>query len=176
MLNDPLPKQVDVRKLIVKSAEITAQEPVARLERLSGLLADDSGEALVNLRFFVDEGRFRKIEGDIRSTVNVICQRCLEPMPIALTAEVNLAVVWTEDEAKQLPRVLDPLIVGEDPIDLSEIVEEELILSLPIVSYHEGECEGHSSFSSGDEEAAVAEEPKENPFSILEQLKSSDTK
>jgi uncharacterized protein len=175
MLNDPLPKQVDVRKLINKSAEITAQEPVAQLQRLASVLADDGGSVTVNLAFYIDEGRFRKIDGDINTEVSVICQRCLEPMKVSLEANVNLAVVWTEDEAKQLPRDLDPLIVGEEPINLADIVEEELILSLPIVSYHsEDQCKGHSSFVSGDEEV-VADEPKENPFSVLEQLKSKDT-
>jgi uncharacterized protein len=176
MLNDPLPKLVDVRKLIQKSAEISAQEPVANMQRLAGLLADDKAVADIQLSFYIDESRFRKIEGRVTADVAVICQRCMEPVKVSIEANVNLAVVWSEEDAKQLPKDMDPFIAGEEPVELLNLVEDELMLNLPIVSYHpEQECTGNSRYSSVDEAAEAQQrdqQHEDNPFKILEQLKS----
>ncbi len=172
MLRDPLPEQVDVRKLVAKGAEIHAQHALADLERFVGLLASNEGVVAVDLQCFTDEDRIRKLKGQLQVDVRVICQRCMEPMTVTLSPEFELGIVWTEEQAKQLPRSIDPLIVGEEPINLIDVIEEELILSLPFVNYHDpAECTGRSHFESGDQ-VEVTEEVKENPFKVLEQLKS----
>ena len=71
---------------------------------------------------------------------------------------------------------MEPLIVGEELINLAEIVSDELILGLPSVNYHEPvDCKQEVGFSSIDPDAAdieeTAAEEKENPFQILEKLK-----
>ncbi|MCZ0864377.1 YceD family protein [Dasania sp. GY-19] len=173
MSNDPLPSQIDVRKLTVKGAEISSNFSPAVMPRLTSLLANDEGLVTAELQFYIDEGRKRRIDGKINAHVNVVCQRCLDAVAIDVVSEFNLAIVWTDDQAKQLPKTLDPLIVGEELTDLAEIVEEELILSLPIVSYHELDSCKQVTRSFGEAEAApVKEEPKDNPFKVLEQLRS----
>ncbi|MCR8921949.1 YceD family protein [Dasania sp. GY-MA-18] len=143
------------------------------MPRLTSLLANDEGLVTAELQFYIDEGRKRRIDGKINAHVNVVCQRCLDAVAIDVVSEFNLAIVWTDDQAKQLPKTLDPLIVGEELTDLAEIVEEELILSLPIVSYHELDSCKQVTRSFGEAEAApVKEEPKDNPFKVLEQLRS----
>ena len=176
-LRAPLPSQIDVRKLAVKGVEIKAEVPVSRLVRFVDSLASDSSVLAVDLHFYVDEERFRRIDGRVRGTVEVYCQRCLEPMPLELDTEFSLGIVWSEDDARRLPDSLDPLIVGEELTDLADVLSEELILSLPYVSYHAAEdCKQTPNYSVGAEESVaqvvvekVAE--RENPFKVLEQLK-----
>ena len=173
MSNDPLPSQIDVRKLTARGAEISSQFAVNVMPRLTSLLANEQGVVSTELNFYVDEDRKRRIDGDVKAQLNVVCQRCLDAVSIEVTSSFNLAVVWTDDEAKHLPKTLDPLIVGEELVDLTEIVEEELILSLPIVSYHENENCKQDTHTFGDAEPVVEEAPKDNPFKVLEQLKSN---
>src|SRR5690606_35699247 len=101
-------------------------------------------------------------------------QRCLTPVSKPVECDISLAIVWTEEEAKALPKHLDPWIVEEISADFFEMVEEELLLSLPPVAYHEEQCVDPELFQSG--EPVVVKHEKKNPFQVLEQLKSSPKK
>lgn len=167
-----LPKQVDVRRLVASGTTIEAREPLSSFERLGAMLEGGDGDVEVRLRFFIDEQRLRRIDGEVRAQVKVLCQRCLQPMPVALDSKFAVAVVWSDDEAAQLPRELDPYIAGEEPQDIRDLIEDELIISLPFVSYHEpGQCAAAGHDNAEPEPAAPAQ-TRENPFKVLEQLKS----
>ncbi len=175
MLSTPLPSEIDIRKLVVKGAEISALVPVSSLPRIADLLAGQGGNIEVRLHFYKDEGRFRRVDGQLSGSVEVFCQRCLEPMSVPVDVSFSLGVVWSEDDAQRLPKSLEPLIVGEELIDLADVVSDELILSLPYVNYHpEADCKQSVGYSSVDPAAvtnATAKEEKENPFKVLENLK-----
>lgn len=176
--NDTLPSQVDARKLAVKGVEISAKFPVSRLTQFVDLLANDSGSVAANLRFYIDEQRFRRLDGRLSASIEVCCQRCLEPMPLQLEAEFELGIVWSEEDSMRLPASLEPLIIGEELTDLTEVISEELILSLPYVSYHaQDECKQLKNYSTAsvDESSnnilVEATAKSDNPFKVLEQLK-----
>lgn len=185
MLTAPLPSQIDIRKLVVKGAEISANPPISSLPRIADLLAEGdsdtqgkAGSLAVNLRFYIDDERQRRVDGQITGTVNMTCQRCLEPMPVDVDVKFELGIVWSEEDAERLPKSLEPLIVGEELVDLADIVSDELILSLPYVNYHSpADCKQGMGYSSVDPEYADAvgkvnvEQEKDNPFQVLEQLK-----
>ncbi len=172
MSNAPLPNQLDIRKLVVKGAEISVDTPVSSLPRFVDLLANDGSLININLQFYVDDERFRRVDGQINGEVEVFCQRCLEPMPLPVDIQFQLAVVWSEEDAERLPETLEPLIVGEELVDLADIVSEELILSLPFVSYHKvDDCHQPGVYSSADVGAVVTNDKQDNPFKVLENIK-----
>jgi len=56
-------------------------------------------------------------------------------------------------------------------IDSFELVEDELILALPMFAYHaDGECEIKQP--KAETEQVEVTEKKDNPFAVLQQLKS----
>ena len=184
MLTASLPNQIDIRKWVVKGAEISVETPIAALPRVVDLLASDRGSLAITFQFYRDEGRFRRVDGHLLGSVEMVCQRCLEPMAVAVDTRFELAIVWSEKDAERLPKSLEPLIVGEELVDLADIVSEELILSLPYVNYHEAsDCHQRANYSCVDPDAVIAvaekdntrvtkgEPEKENPFNILEKLK-----
>jgi uncharacterized protein len=172
MSNTPLPKQVDIRKLIAADITLAAREPLASFERLCAMLESCSGDVEVELHFFVDPQGGRRIDGSVQTQVQVQCQRCLQPMPLELDSQFAVAVVWSDSDAEHLPRELDPYIVGEEPQDVRDLIEDELIISLPYVSYHEvGQC-ALAGYTNPEPEPAAPADTKENPFKVLEQLKS----
>jgi uncharacterized protein len=173
MSNTPLPKQVDVRKFIAADTTVTAREPLASFKRLCAMLEGDAGNVEVSLHFFVDTQGLRRIDGDVHTEVKVICQRCLQPLPVPIDSQFAVAAVWSDEEASHLPRSVDPYIVGDEPQDIRDLIEDELIISLPYVSYHEpGTCEPPAGFKNTESEPEAPAETKENPFKVLEQLKS----
>lgn len=169
--HETLPRLADPRKFAQQGITLNGSITLADMPRLTSALADDDASVAAELEFGIgDEGR-KVLNGHASVQVKVICQRCLDSMPLDLEVDLNLAVVWDEDQAVSLPKYLDPWIHGEGQADLYEIVEEELLLELPMVAYHQSECVERERFTSG--EVVEAAEPVKNPFQMLEQLKGS---
>ena len=170
MLTGPLPNTLDVRKAAVRELRVEGTLKPLDLQRFAALLASEQGRIQVTMAFQRDEEQRSLVQVDIYAEVEVVCQRCLQPMPMQLKTENTLAVVWNDEQARLLPRYLEALIVEEDCC-LWDIVEEELILALPQFSYHDkAACEiDLADFS----QATLPEEPaeKSNPFDVLAQLK-----
>lgn len=170
-----LPRLVDLRRLAFQHAVLKGRVGIAELERFSELLVDSDGECLVELRGSVAEDGYSTLQGLAECTVKVLCQRCMEPMQLPLRAEFALGVVASDDEADELPSALDPVVQDADPVDVYEIVTDELILALPIVSYHDPEhCSVAQDYSTGQVESTEGE-ARANPFSVLAGLKTSKT-
>ena len=150
---------------------ISGEAELQRMPHLSETLVSADGQIQVDLQFAVDEQRIRTITGSASGHVFMTCQRCLEPVEVAVEADFNLGVAASEEAAKQLPRSYDPLIVEGEEIELLSVVEEELILSLPFDAYHE-DCSINTSF--GEAEAVAEDNEKPNPFSVLAQLKADN--
>lgn len=171
MSNGPLPNRVDPRKLAERGIRISGETSLDKMPNLVQALADQEGMISVDLQFNVDEQRIRTVTGTAHGSVNMTCQRCLEPVKVAVEAEFNLGIAAGEESAKQLPRSYDPLIIEGEEIELLSMIEEELILSLPFDAYHE-DCSVQTSF--GDAEAVAEDSEKTNPFSVLAQLKADN--
>lgn len=168
-----IPRTVDARKLAQKDAVIEGNVIISSLDRLSELAHNQSDAIAVAFAFDIDDHGYIVIQGKIKSEIALTCQRCLEPVALPIDMSVNVAVVRNQDAAKQLPKSLDPWIVESESADLFELIEEEILLEVPIAPFHEHQCIPENLFSSGDE---PKETPKSNPFSVLEQLKGSSSK
>ncbi len=174
-LANPLPRQIDPRKFAQQGIEIAGSIALNELSRVCEVLSSSKGSIQADLVFGVSEQRILNVSGRINASVETVCQRCLDAVPSKVECGFNLAILWKEEHAENLSKSYDPWIIGEGATDIYQIIEDELLLSLPIVSYHEEECVPHTYFSSGEEEVsqAIAKTPKTNPFQVLEQLKGS---
>lgn len=159
-----LPVSVELSKLTTRGAEISGQLALSKLLRLEHVLSESSGVADVTLEFYTDEQRRRRITGSVKAELSIFCQRCLGPMPYLVDIEVCVAAVMDEDKAAQLPREIDPVIVVEDMLNLHELVEEELLLSLPFVSFHDEQC---AKIVKDDAPEPVAPSDTRRPFEGL---------
>ncbi len=172
MLTEPLPTLLDMRKLASRDTQLEGVLQLAKLPRLVGLVVDPEGLVEVHCRFSNDEEGHSVLNLQFETELSVECQRCMEPVGIAVGSNTDLGIVWDEDQAKALPSYLEPLVLEEGQGNLWSVVEDELILSLPIVSYHDdGHCvELKEQYSVGEEPADLVQ--KSNPFQVLESLKS----
>ena len=96
-------------------------------------------------------------------------------MDVLIEEAFSLAVLETEAQMANLPKRLDPWVCEDTKLVLADLVDEQLILAMPIVSYHKGQCTGPMSFgeknTSGDKAAPDSGNGKANPFDILRTLK-----
>tara|TARA_R110002110_G_scaffold14698_1_gene67609 strand:+ start:27581 stop:28120 length:540 start_codon:yes stop_codon:yes gene_type:complete len=172
MLTDPLPKTLDVRKAAARGVSVSGTVRVLDLPRFLPLLAADDALVQADFTFTRDEENRYLVQISTTGDVQVSCQRCLDPMPLRVASETQLAVVWSDEQAAHLPRHLDPLIVSEEACNLWELVEDELILAMPAFSYHEAAgCKQQTMEFSDPDAPEPAGEDKPNPFNVLEQLK-----
>lgn len=172
MFDEPLPRQADLRKLADRQAHFKVHLSVEQLPRFAGAVVEGAGVVDADLQLGMDEQYNRVLQGKVSCETQVVCQRCMEPMAITVSSQVWLGIVRDDIEARNLPKVMDPLVVAEDEqVDLNEILVDELLLAMPFVSYHDpAECSGRQRYEAGTDELSPAT-GKENPFSVLEQLK-----
>lgn len=176
-----LPAQLDPRKVFRHGFEVEGNIAVSSLPRLRKLLLDDQGRVHASLSFGIDEERRHRVQGQVQAEVNVICQRCMQSMVQSLQDSVDLAVVNSEARMKQLPSNIDPWFCGEDDmLMLAEIVEEQLMLAMPIVTMHDncvdiGEQVRNTELKETSGEDSSGSD-KRNPFAVLAGLKSDSSK
>tara|TARA_R110002167_G_scaffold45323_13_gene136177 strand:- start:1217 stop:1735 length:519 start_codon:yes stop_codon:yes gene_type:complete len=170
MLKASLLITIDSRQAADQGRIIDGTVKLDKLERLSGYLVDSDGVANVSMVFGVDEERIRYIKGCATTRVKMLCQRCLEPVTLELEAEMNLGIVADDEAAKQLPRYYDPYIVNEPRQDLYQLVEEELILTLPLIAQHQ-DCVVKTEY--GEAVVQSGDNDRKNPFNVLAQLKAN---
>ena len=174
--------------LAARGRVLEGRLPVSSLTRLLPLLVLDDPESATQyeaeyvLDFGVDEGGTPRVLGSVKATLPLRCQRCMEKMDFSVSTQTQLGMVSSRSAAEQLPERYDPLLVTGDEdneISVASIVEDELILALPLVAMHSNEeCPQGKAFLSNSEtgQQDAPSPQRENPFAVLAQLKSSQSK
>ena len=100
------------------------------------------------------------------------CQRCLTPVDVPLDVERSFRFVADEATAEALDEECDEdLLALSREFDLRELIEDELLMGLPLVASHE-ECPVAVVMASSSEDFDAAEEEKPNPFASLSNFKA----
>lgn len=141
--------------------------PVAALPRLQAQLA--GGDALLQCELSGRRENGRNwLALSIRGQLELICQRCLGPMPYTLALDNELQVIapgepWPDEALED-----GALRLGEDAIPadaaqaVTELIEEEVLLALPLAPRHEESC---APPARSDDKLAAS------PFAVLATLK-----
>jgi len=117
--------------------------PVSGFARLRELLASDAGEVDYALQGTRDERGRPGLRVSVRGTLQLRCQRCLEPMPFEVQAEELLVLAATQAEIDAEPAeasAADRVVAGKE-MAVRELIEDQLILELPYAPRHEF-CKG----------------------------------
>jgi uncharacterized protein len=145
--------------------------PLAELPRLRAQLAQDQGSASGRVCFERVQGT-PVAELSVSARVTLACQRCLVPADYMLDCDGRVAMVADGLEAERAPAGLETILAPERRMSVRDLVEEELLLALPLVPLHEGpHCASADARPSG---AATGEprgaEQRQRPFERLGEL------
>ena len=130
------PELIDPLRLADQGRELRGSYPLATLERLVPMLHQPQGEVNFTLRFSRVGDGTRLVRGKVQATLVLTCQRCLMPMEFLVDQSVCLGVIETLRAADLLSEELEPLLV-EGPVSLRDLVEDELLLAVPVVARHD---------------------------------------
>ena len=125
-----------------------------------------------------DKDRFR-LEGTIRTELELPCSRCLEPFRLPVDAAFDLrylpaAAMSTEEERGIEEEDLETSYYRDDQIDLNELIREQFYLVLPMKPLCQEECRGlcvHCGTNLNQGACECAAEWKDPRLAPLEAIK-----
>lgn len=168
-----MPERGDPIHLAEQGRAYEGEIELAGLDRLAGLLA--GGEGLVRYRLTFDrDGRGRPYAiGHVEGALPLRCQRCLETFDLEVERDWRVALLAEAAEEALLDEGEDARVISDEGMPLAELIEDELILALPVVPKHPAGavCELPGAESVGEEPVEEFEEPEDNPFAELSRLK-----
>lgn len=176
MSKESLPIKIDPFRFADNAIQLQGELQISELPRLRPSLHSDQGEINVQLSFGKDEEGIRYIQGHYETQLTLQCQRCMEPIVYEIMNDFVSGIVGSEEEAEQLPGRYDPVMAKNGTLNLPEMIEDELIVSLPIVPMHNpNDCQVKMPLAA--DSGSLSESEKENPFKVIELLrKKRDTK
>jgi uncharacterized protein len=173
-----VPEKLDLAAFARDGASLEGQWPAASLERLADSGAPDAPAKDWPAIGWKLQGETRQPKGGKPQTwlqvtaqaqVELTCQRCLKPVQEHLDIERWIRFVDTEAEAAELDADSDDDVLAlPRHLDARELIEDELLLALPLVPRHEV-CPEPLAHTDDDGEPDEDERP--NPFAKLAALK-----
>jgi uncharacterized protein len=160
-----LPDHIDPWQLAAAAGRLEGTLMLSGLPRLRELLHAATGSVMVNLEAGVDERGVHFIGGRAVTSLELICQRCLEPLSLPLDIPFRLGLIHSESDADDLPDEYEPLLVAKADLVSADLVEDELILALPLIALHQDAAECRAQGFSAPEPL-----PARHPFGVLASL------
>ena len=168
-----LPKLVDPVKNATIRSDYRGVILSSEMPRLLGAVADIAKEIDVEIKFAKDEQGLTYFQGHMACSTSLICERCNEVFEYPMDVSFCFSPLQSakEKDKDELPDVYEPVEVNDQgEINLFQTLEDELILSLPIVALHaEKDCTQKRDKMSFGKIEPVDERP--NPFAVLKELK-----
>ena len=189
MSSEKLPQSVTVRKLVDSRAILAGYVVPERLPRVDGAISAFAGSFQVELDFGLNESKKSKIDVQINGDVEMQCQRCLEPVTVSVSIETTLTVAAHDEEARAQIKDYEPILLNDEGVlDIDALIEEEILLSLPVVAMHPEKVAMHPKRADKHTDQdnishVLADKPiqeierrsdmgMDNPFDVLKTLKA----
>jgi uncharacterized protein len=173
--------RLDLQALAQSQAVLEGAEPLARYTRL----AEEAQAPVDALQVhWTAEGELRQSVGrpaqvwlHLRAETQLpqICQRCLGPVntPVQVDNSFRFVADESQAEAEDDEAEEDVLVLARD-FDLHALIEDELLMALPLVPRHT-ECPTEVPLAVQDDDFDGGAPTRPNPFAVLAQLKKGKT-
>jgi uncharacterized protein len=161
-------RAIDPERITSKPLVFEGDVPPGELERLRESLANGEGELHYRLTARLDGQRRKVVSCIIKGFVFLTCQSSLDTFRHPVSIDDRLVLV---DDESQLPLMeeesdAEDYLVADEPLDVLELVEDAVILALPMMPRKSG-------FERGDVDSTSREAATESPFAKLASLKRS---
>ena len=162
-----VPEVLDAWRMVAARRGFEGRLPLSALARLRGSLCDDEGEVRFALDFDRDALQLPYVELRIEAQLPLECQRSLQRFELPVRLVQRLGLIRDEAGEAALPEGYEPLLVPEDGmLRPAELVEDELILAVPVVAVAPGTDAVERDWPADEEEQRQA-----SPFAALASLK-----
>ncbi len=177
MTREFIPQRLDVKAFAQAGGRLSGHDSLLKYKRLAQEAKGLHPDLLVDWQAL---GEVRTAMGGIpqvwlrltvRASFPMECQRCLSPVDVPLEVDREFRFVADEATAEALDDGSEEdLLVISREFDLHELIEDELLMALPVVPRHD-ECPTDVPMASTDEDFEEASAAKPNPFAALANLR-----
>lgn len=144
---------------------------VAELPRLAAALADDSGQVEYRLDFGAGELGLPELHVRARAGLKLTCQRTLEAFVFPAAVDTRLGMLADERDEAALPGDCEPLLLDHGAVLPRQVLEDELLLTLPLVPVKPGSEILQGEWNApGEVTTEGRDEPVVHPFAGLRDL------
>ncbi len=157
---------LELAALVAQGSELEIECELRALVRIAPLLSERGGTARGRFRFHRVAGA-AAAEGRVTATLRLTCQRCMGELAVPVDSTCRLVFADADEAGTQVPGEEELVVTHDGRISLAELVEEELLLALPLVATH-GEGAGCSLQPAPG--MGNAGEPRQRPFASLREL------
>lgn len=172
------PRRLDVRAFAEEAGRLAGED---RLGDHTRLMAETGGRGVDARLAWSASGELRNpghlhpeiwLRLEARAVLPLTCQRCLGPVDVAVQVErpfrfvADEAIAMAEDDRSE-----EDLLALSRSFDLVELVEDELLMDLPVAPRHDV-CPVPVTLAVADEDFETAPAGRDNPFTLLKGIKS----
>jgi uncharacterized protein len=126
----------DLESLANRGVTLGGELTIGKLARLKSLLHSDVGSVSATLRFRQRGDGWLATELGLKATVELVCQRCLEPFRHEVAETANVVLADAASVPAAVPAGYEPFELEDGRLQPAELVEEELIVAIPLVPKH----------------------------------------
>lgn len=160
---------LDVERAADEQSELEFEVPLQELPRLRGRLASSAGVIRGRLRFRRDAG-LAAADLSVGGIAALTCQRCLGVVAEQVSSVASIALIADERQLARVPEHLEPVLASGGRIRPAELIEEELLLALPIVPLHGATSECARASGPADADRDRPQPTTQRPFAQLGEL------
>jgi len=174
------PARVNPWRLAEGQQSLAGSIPLCQLKRLGEFLhggeaqpessGEDSNQVRFDARFGTGDNRRPVLRLRVMAELPLLCQRSLEVYLAKIDREIELTLIDADSSREgreEFDDGTDAVLVDSKQLAIADVVEDELIISLPLIAVNP-ECPV-MEFHSEDEDY---EEPEQkNPFADLKKLR-----
>lgn len=126
----------DLESLAGRDVVLSGELTLDKLPRLVGMLHSDVGSVRASLRFRQRRDGWLAAALEYQASVQLVCQRCLEPFRHAMVERVDVALADAGSVPETVPAGHEPFELEEGRLLPAQLIEDELIVAIPLVPKH----------------------------------------
>lgn len=169
LMSATLPSVLDAWRMVATGRRFEGLLPLVGFKRLGSSLIDAEGDCHYVVEFGRDDLGQRYVDLHLQAQLPLLCQRTLERFFHPVDIRQRLGLIRDEaEEAALLPDVEAVLVDDNGSLHPADLIEDELILALPVVPINP---DSEAIEAEWPADMVEIEEETPNPFAALSALK-----
>lgn len=120
------------------SRKWTGNIAITEFKRLYNALGQQATHVRIELEFGFDFNHRILLSGSVETHAQLTCYRCMKSKTCRIYSLIDTRLVSTEAEAQEIFGEFDAIVVPDGPMTIQDLVEDDLLLSIPTQICDEG--------------------------------------
>lgn len=166
-----LKRHYSIRKESVQKNIYSGEILESDMPRLSEVVSRIS--CPIKVTFWIEKSLadLPELKGEFSAQVEMQCQRCLDNVEFKVDNNFHF-YVSTKPQDQTIETELDVIPSESDEFDVISVIEDEILIHLPLIPKHEKNCNDYL-LNMNKESEKLHKEIKTNPFEVLKGLKTN---